>query len=68
MAWFQPSGVFSTHTEKPAETYSMSAVPQLARIASNSGAALNFRCSYQASVMNRCEIDNNTIGRTCGGM
>jgi hypothetical protein len=29
---------------------------------------LNFRCPYQASVMNRLDADRRTIGRMCGGM
>src|SRR5690606_20729172 len=40
--------------------YSKKAIPQLARITTTSGVVLNFRCPYQAKVMNRFEAVSNT--------
>lgn len=37
-------------------------MPQLTRITINIGADLNFRCPYQAKVMNIFETNNNKIG------
>src|SRR5882672_10078740 len=42
--------------------YSKKAMPQLARITSNSGLFLNFKCPYQAKVMKTFEQIRSTIG------
>ncbi|MCY1383344.1 hypothetical protein D9M69_714640 [compost metagenome] len=44
--------------------YSKNAMPQLARIATNSGDDVYFRCPYQAKVMKTFEASSRNRGRT----
>jgi hypothetical protein len=49
-----------------AKQYSTKAIPQLTNITVTSGTDLNFRCPYQATVMNRFEQASRMIGATWG--
>lgn len=41
--------------------YSKNAIPQLIRMTRSKGAALNFRCPYQAKVMKIFDISNKPM-------
>src|SRR3954462_8293651 len=47
-----------------AKQYSTNAMPQLTITTSQSGLSVNFRCPYQAKVMNTFEIRSSPMGST----
>src|SRR5439155_17409267 len=51
-----------------ASQYSKKAMPQLTMMTGGSGLPLNFRCPYQAKVMNTLEANSISTGNSVGEM